>query len=351
MTRLKFVVWLHWRSFGLSPMTRRLLALLTLLATLSPPVLAAPGPADPVSTHGRLQAAGNRIVGADGRPVSLAGVSFGWSQWEAARFYNADTVNWLKQDWHASIVRAALGLHQEPGSYLQDPKGNRARVMAVVDAAIATGLYVLIDWHDHHAEQHAAQAVAFFTDMAQRYGHQPNVIYEIYNEPLRNASWAHDVKPYAEKVIAAIRAVDPDNLIVVGTPNYSQHVDEAAADPIKDPNVAYVLHFYAGTHKADLRGRAEKALALGAPLFVTEWGTCDASGDGAVDETSVREWLAFMRTHQLSHCNWAVSDKRETAAIVHPRASSKGHWKDTDLTPSGKLARDIVRRWSTEKQR
>jgi endoglucanase len=298
-----------------------------------------------VSEHGRLQVAGNRIVGAHGQPVSLAGVSFGWSQWEAARFYNAGTVNWLRQGWNASIVRAALGVHQEPGSYLQDPKANRKRVTAVIDAAIAADLYVLIDWHDHHAEDHTDLAVAFFTDMAQRYGHRPNVIYEIYNEPLV-ISWPDKIKPYAEKVIAAIRAHDPDNLIVVGTPAWSQRVDVAAADPIKDPNVAYSLHFYAGTHKADLRAKAERALELGAALFVTEWGTCNADGRGPVDEASVREWLDFMRRHQLSHCNWAVYDKPETAAIVRPGAPAKGGWEDTDLTPSGKLAREIVRNWN-----
>lgn len=307
-----------------------------------PPAPAAPGI---VSEHGRLQVSGNRIVGAHGRPVSLAGVSFGWSQWQAARFYNAGTVAWLKQDWHASIVRAALGVHHEPGSYLQDPAANRARVMAVIDAALANDLYVLIDWHDHHAHEHTELAVAFFTDMARRYGDRPNIIYEIYNEPLKTASWSRDVKPYAEKVIAAIRAIDPDNLIVVGTPAWSQDVDVAAADPIKDPNVAYTLHFYAGTHKAELRAKAVKALNLGAALFVTEWGTCDASGQGGFDEASTREWMAFMREHQLSHCNWGIYDKRETASIVRPGAPAKGGWKDTDLTPSGKLARDLVRHW------
>lgn len=312
----------------------------------NPPAPAAPGI---VSEHGRLQVAGNRIVGAHGRPISLAGVSFGWSQWEAARFYNAGTVNWLKQDWNASIVRAALGLHHEPGSYLQKPAANRARVTAVVDAAIAADLYVLIDWHDHHAEDRTDLAVAFFTDMAKRYGHLPNVIYEIYNEPLV-ISWPDKIKPYAEKVIAAIRAHDPDNLIIVGTPRWSQDVDVAAADPIKDPNLAYTLHFYAGTHKNSLRAKAEKALALGAALMVTEWGTCNADGKGPVDEASVREWMDFIRRHELSHCNWGIYDKRETASIVRPRAPAKGGWKDSDLTPSGKLARDLVRGWSVEKQ-
>lgn len=328
-------------------LTFLLVALATALISITG-LAAAASPAAPgiVATHGRLQVAGNRIVGEHGRPVSLAGVSYGWSQWEAARFYNAGTVNWLKKDWNAQIVRAALGLHQEPGSYLQKPAANQARVTAVVDAALAADLYVLIDWHDHHAHEHTDRAVAFFGDMARRYGHRPHVIYEIYNEPLGNANWTRDVKPYAERVIAAIRAADPDNLIVVGTPTWAQDVDIAAADPIKDPNVAYSLHFYAGTHKAELRAKAEKAMQLGAALFVTEWGTCNADGKGPVDEASVREWMDFMRRHQLSHCNWGIYDKRETASIIHPGAASDGGWKDTDLTPSGRLAREIVRGWT-----
>ncbi len=297
-----------------------------------------------VRAHGRLHTAGNRLVGADGRPVSLAGVSYGWSQWEAARFYNADVVNWLKQDWHATIIRAPLGIHEEDG-YLQHPARNLARVTRVVDAAIAAEVYVIIDWHDHQAQLHSEQAVAFFSDMARRYGKHPNIIYEIFNEPKTGLTWARDVKPYAEKVIAAIRAIDADNLIVVGTPNFSQNVDVAAADPLKDPNVAYVLHFYAGTHKQGLRAKALKALELGAPLFVTEWGTCDASGKGPIDEKSVGEWFAFMHEHQLSHCNWAVYDKSETAAIVHRSAGSKGHWREDDLSPSGKYARTLIRGW------
>lgn len=324
----------------------RSLFLLAACTAVLLPAAPAAAPQSPgiVTEHGRLQVAGNRIVGAHGRPVSLAGVSFGWSQWEAARFYNAGTVNWLKQDWNASIIRAALGLHREPGSYLQKPQANLKRVTAVIDAAIAADLYVLIDWHDHHAEDHADLAVAFFADMAKRYGHLPHVIYEIYNEPLV-ISWPDKIKPYAEKVIAAIRAHDPDNLIVVGTPAWSQRVDLAAADPIKDSNVAYSLHFYAGTHKADLRAKAERALGLGAALFVTEWGTCNADGKGPVDEASVREWLDFLRRHQLSHCNWAVYDKAETAAIIRPGAPAKGGWKDTHLSPSGRYVREIVRSW------
>jgi endoglucanase len=304
---------------------KKILLPLLLLATLtafngcsttSIPPDPTPGP---VSLHGRLHTDGHRIVGADGRPVSLAGVSFGWSQWQAARFYNQGVVNWLKQDWHAGIVRAALGI--DPKGYLNHPEVNQERVVRVIDAAIADDLYVIIDWHDHQANEHPALAVAFFTEMARRYGTKPNIIYEIFNEPFKGLTWARDVKPYAEQVVAAIRAVDPANLIVVGTSNFSQDVDIAAADPIKDANLAYTLHFYAGTHKQRLRD------------------------NGKIDAASTEAWMAFMREWQLSHCNWAVYDKAETASILLPSAASRGPWRDEDLSPSGRYARTLIRAW------
>lgn len=306
--------------------------------------LASRAAAGPVSDHGLLHVNGPKLVGADGRTVSLAGVSFGWSQWEAAPYYNAKVVNWLQQDWKASLVRAALGVHEK--GFLTNPEAEKARVCAVVDAAIAADMYVLIDWHDHHANEHTALAVAFFSEMARKYGRQPHVIYEIFNEPIKGLTWGKDVKPYAEKVIAAIRAIDPDNLIIVGTPNWSQDVDLAAADRIKAENLAYALHFYAGSHKEALRAKAVTALELGLPLFVTEWGTCDASGAGGVDVASTQVWMDFMRKWQLSHCNWGIYDKAETAAIIVPGASARGGWTVKQLTESGRLAREWVRSWA-----
>ena len=266
-------------------------------------------------------------------------MSLFWSQWEGD-YYNAETIAWLKKDWGITIVRAASGVGRDG----QVDSSDLPKIKAVIDAAIAQDLYVIIDWHDHHAENHTAAAVAFFTDMAKTYGTHPHVIYEIYNEPLR-VSWSDVIKPYAEEVIAAIRAQDPDNLIIVGTPFWSQRVDHAAADRLTDPNIAYTLHFYAGTHKAELRAIAETALDAGVALFVTEWGTVNADGDGAVDQESVTEWMAFLRQHQLSHLNWAVSNKDEGASILKPEVESLSDWSDDQLTESGRLVRDLIRSW------
>jgi endoglucanase len=294
-----------------------------------------------VSDHGRLRTAGNRIVSEHGEPVALSGMSFFWSQWRG-EFYTAETVDWLVKDWKITLARAALGVHDGPVGYQQQPAAEKAKIKRVIDAAIANDIYVLIDWHDHHAQNHVEDAVAFFSEMATTYGSTPHVIYEIYNEP-RKVSWSGVIKPYAEKVIAAIRAHDPDNLIIVGTPKWSQRVDQAAADPLGDSNVAYTLHFYAGTHKAELRAIAQTALDAGLPLMVTEWGTMDLTGDGKIDPTSVAQWMAFMKANHLSHASWAVSNKDETAAILKPHVTKLSGWTDDDLTPNGRLLRTLLR--------
>lgn len=303
---------------------------------------------EPVSVHGALSVSGTQIVDESGSPVSFAGSSLFWSNtgFGAEEFYNENVVDWIQQDWNSTIVRAAMGV-DEYGGYLSDPAGNENRVTTVVDAAIANGMYVIIDWHSHHAEDYRDDAIDFFREMAQRYGDTPNVIYEIYNEPL-SVSWSNTIKPYAEAVIEEIRAIDPDNLIIVGTPFFSQDVDVASQDPILGyDNIAYTLHFYAGTHGASLRQKAQTAIDNGIALMVTEWGTVNADGDGAVDEFSTQQWMSFLDQNNISHLNWALNDKMEGASSLRPNASAVGGWSDSDLTTSGLLVRDIIRNWNS----
>ena len=295
-----------------------------------------------VQKHGLLQVNGNRIVDKDNELVCFAGNSFFWSNdnWGGERFYKFEVVSWLKLDWKATIVRAAMGV-EDPGGYLDNKVSNKNRVITIVDAAIDEGLYVIIDWHSHHAEDNTNEAVSFFEEMADLYGEYDNVIYEIYNEPL-DVSWSATIKPYADSVISAIRAIDPDNLIVVGTPEWSQRVDLAAADPITNhSNIAYTLHFYTIYHQQWLRDRASAALDDGIALFITEWGSI---GYSQVD-SEANEWMTWCFENKISHCNWAVNDKEEEWSILVPGASTSGGWVDDDLTDAGKLAKNIIKNW------
>jgi polyisoprenoid-binding protein YceI len=282
---------------------------------------------------------GNKVT-ANGQPANLAGMSLFWSNtgWGGEKYYNAQTVAWLKSDWKANLVRVAMGV-EEAGGYLSD-SSNKTRAMTVIDAAIANNMYVIIDWHTHTAEANKAAAITFFKEMATKYSNYNNVIYEVYNEPLQ-VSWSNVIKPYATDVIKEIRAIDPDNLIIVGTPTWSQDVDVASQDKITAySNIAYTLHFYAGTHKQSLRDKAQTALNNGIALFVTEWGSVNADGNGAVDVTETNTWLNFLKTNGISHANWALNDKAEGSSALVPNASANGGWTAAQLTTSGTLVRN-----------
>ncbi|MCW3789523.1 glycoside hydrolase family 5 protein [Plebeiibacterium sediminum] len=300
----------------------------------------------PVEKNGALSVTGNKILNKNGDTVSLAGNSLFWSNtnWGGDKFYTKDVVKWLVNDWNTAIIRVAMGVEVN-GGYLNDVT-NKQKVKTIVNAAIENGIYVIIDWHSHHAEDYQNEAITFFKEMAQQYGKYENVIYEIYNEPLNNICWSKTIKPYAEAVINSIRTYDPDNLIVVGSPSWSQNVDIVSLDPItKYKNIAYSLHFYAGSHGDKLRQKAQKALDNGIALMVTEWGTVNADGDGKVAIKEVEAWMKFIADNQLIHCNWAVNNKKEGASILKPNTNIDGNWSDSDLTESGVIVKDIIKSW------
>ncbi len=271
--------------------------------------ITAPPYADsPVEYYGELKVSGNQIISENtGRNAQVTGMSFFWSNW-SAKYYKAEYVRRMADEFGCEIVRASYGIN---GSVPYDVS-DVDRIKVIVEAAIDEGLYVIIDWHAHDAHLNCAEAVSFFSMMASEYGQYDNVIFEVYNEPTQ-VKWS-DVKAYAEEVISAIRK-HSDNLIIVGSPTWSQDVDKAAADPIDDPNTAYTLHFYAGTHKKWLRDRAERAMADGIALFVTEWGSVNADGNGKADKTSTLEWVNWCNKNGISMCNWAINDKAEGSSI------------------------------------
>ena len=294
----------------------------------------------PVVRHGSLSVKGAELLDAKGEPVVLRGKAFGWDNWWP-QYYNADVVRWLRDDWCVDVVRPAMGI--EPGgAYLQNSEASTSRITTVVDAAIAANVYVIIDWHAHHL--HEKEAVEFFSDMAERYGKQPHVIYEIVNEPEKKETWP-EVKAYATAVIAAIRRHDPDNVVIVGSPEWDQRIDLVAAAPLEGQvNVMYSVHFYAATHGQWLRDRTQSALRAGIPVFVTESSGAEASGQGANDYGEWKAWIDFMEQNRVSYLNYSVSDKAgETISVLVPGANSSGGWSDAELTESGRYVRTLLR--------
>ena len=298
----------------------------------------------PVAINGKLQVNGTQLCNQNGEAIMLRGASFGWHNlWP--RFYNRKAVAWLAADWKCNVVRASMGVGLDD-SYLENPEFALKCMTNVIDGAIKQGIYVIIDFHSHKI--HTEEAKTFFTLMAKKYGNNPNVIYEIFNEP-DYYTWP-EVKAYSEELIKTIRAIDADNIILVGSPHWDQDIHLVAEDPIKgQSNLMYTMHFYAGTHKQWLRDRTDAAIAKGIPIFVSECAGMEATGDGPVDEVEWKAFLDWMEARKISWIVWSVSDKNETCSMLLPRASAEGNWTDDLIKSWGKISRESIRKGNLKK--
>lgn len=301
-----------------------------------------PGPSvapedTPVGIHGQLHVQGTKLTDEHGNPTQLKGMSSMWLNWEPTGYAESlEGLRWMRDNWRLQIIRAAMGVAEQPGdgAYLEDKEKAKRQVRTIVENAIELGVYVLIDWHDHHALDNEAEAIAFFTEMAQEYAGVPNVLYELFNEPL-DVDWGTQLRPYHTNVSAAIRAHDTNNVIVMGTPNWSQDVDVAALNPVEGTNLMYTLHFYACDHTANVRAKGVTALANGLPLFVTEWGATPA--DGGVEEPIVCEaeaqaWHDWMDSESISWAAWKLDGCADTTCIFKNRnVPVDGGWTEDML--------------------
>lgn len=293
----------------------------------------------PVKEYGQLSVEGRFLTGQNGKPLMLSGVSYGWHNWWP-RFYNKQSVKWLAEDWGCNVVRAAMGVGPK-GSYLDRKEWSVEKIETVINGAIENNIYVIIDWHSHAI--HEKEAKEFFSEMAKKYGKHPHVIYEIFNEPVKD-SW-DQVKKYSIEVIKAIREFDPDNVILVGCPHWDQDIHIVADSPIEGyNNLMYTVHFYAATHKKSLRERGDYAVSKGIPLFISESAGMEASGNGAINYEEWYEWIDWMKTNKISWVSWSISDKNETCSMLKTSASDFGNWKEDDLKESGLKTRELMRK-------
>ncbi len=298
-----------------------------------------------VSDCGQLSVKGADLVDKSGTPVQLRGVSTHGIQW-FPQFANKNAFKHLRDEWNVNVIRLAMYSGAGEGYTDSTKAGIEQTVQNAVDACIELDMYVIIDWHvlqDQSPQVRKADALRFFGYMSEKYGDYPNVIYEICNEPNGYATWDGDIKPYAEEVIPVIRKNDPDSVIIVGTPTWSQDIDKAMANPLKYDNVMYALHYYAATHTDWLRDRLKNCYSKGLPIMVTEFGNCDASGGGANNWNEAQKWFDLLDSLNISYMTWALADKNETCCLLKPGADANGGWTDDWLSDNGKHMKDWLR--------
>lgn len=316
-------------------------------AETEPAVSEAPSVDDstPYGQHGALHVENGKLTDADGNTVQLYGMSTHGIAW-FPQYINYDSFRTLRDDWNTNCIRLAM-YTAEYGGYCAggDKEQLKQLVRDGVSYATELGMYVIVDWHilsDCDPNQNKDEAIAFFREISETFADNDNVLYEICNEPNSGTSW-DSIKSYAEEVIPVIREQKPDAVILVGTPTWSQEIDKAAASPLTFDNVMYTLHFYAGTHKDDLRNRLETCAQNNLPVFVSEFGMCDASGNGANDFDSTTKWLDLLNKYQISFCCWNLANKDESSSVFKAASTALSDWTDEDFNESGRWIRDYFR--------
>ncbi len=289
------------------------------------------------ASAGALSVKGSQLVDKGGKPIQLTGISTHGLAWYPA-YVNDACFHQLRNEWNANVVRLAM-YTEEYGGYCTG--ANKSDLVSLVKngvrLATSNDLYAIVDWHilsDGNPLRHVDEAKSFFADVSSTFRNNVNVIYEICNEPNGGTSW-NDIKSYANQIIPVIRKNDPDAVIIVGTPTWSQEVDKAASSRLSYSNVMYALHFYAATHKDDLRNRLIRTVREGLPVFVSEFGICDASGNGSIDQGSANTWIATLNDLGVSWCMWSLSNKPESASAIKSTCSATSGFGTSDLTESG----------------
>lgn len=312
-----------------------------------PPAPSDPKGSTPVSQHGQLSVKNGQLVDKNGKGYQLRGMSTHGLTW-FPEFVNESAFKTLRDDWNTNVVRLAMYVDEWGNGqcYMGNKSGSLELLEKGVDICIKLDMYVIIDWHvlnPGDPSKYTNEAKSFFETVSKRYAKYPNVIYEICNEPNGGASWSGNIKPYAEKIIPVIRKNAPNSVIIVGTPTWSQEIDKPLSDPLSYKNVMYAFHFYAATH-AGLRSNVENCVAQGLPVFVSEFGTCDASGGGANDFNETQKWLSYFDKQGISYCNWSICNKDETCSVLRPGTSANGNWSESNLTENGKWMRNWFRK-------
>ena len=300
--------------------------------------------------HGALHVQGRHLIDSKGNITVLKGLStHNLSLYP--EYINEELFTQFVDTYNISLIRLAMYSAEadDVKGYSDGSESHRKEledlIVTGVEICAKLGIYCMVDWHilfDYNPNMHRDSACEFFKNITKKLANYDNVIYEICNEPNMNLKTGSDkctwqsITEYANIIIPVIRENDPSKIIIVGTPVWSQKVNQAADAPLDYDNIMYTLHFYADSHKDELRSILDYALNKDLPVFVSEFGICDASGNGPINDDETNKWLDKLNNNSISYCLWNISNKNETSSIFKPSFTGHTHFESDDLSECGK---------------
>ena len=290
--------------------------------------------------HGKISVKGPDLVDQNGEKFQLIGLSTHGLQW-FSRYVNRGTFAAIKNEFGINVIRLAM-YTSEDGYCTSEANKERLYKTVVEGVKYATeiGLYVIVDWHMVGAEDDRDKnplfykdlSMEFFSRISKEFKDYDNVLYEIMNEPNGSTTW-EDCKTYANLVIPKIRE-NTDAIILVGNPNWTSNLNVVMKDPLVGyDNIMYTYHFYAASHKQTYQ--VTNAYSKGFPVFISEHGGMEASGDGAIDYQSIQTWYKLLDERNISYVAWNISNSKGSASIIKNGDDTITDFRDIHLKEWG----------------
>jgi endoglucanase len=279
-----------------------------------------------------LHTEGNQLKDPDGNTVILRGVSMidigAEESWYGGIYNNIDRlVN--KNDsqgsspgWYTKIIRIPVIPYdsgfQSPIPYVNGSDDfYNTLLRPVIDYCKQKDVYAIIDWHYvDDVNIHAQTTTEFWTYIAPKFANDSHVLFELYNEPINNNSSEAEnwnvVRGYMQNWYNIVRAAAPDNLILVGTPTWSQVLTPTINNPINGNNIMYVVHTYP-SHWGNSWNRDQiSQTAQVHPLIMTEWGFSQSNEEpGSIAYGSISDYgqplMDFIESRGISNTAWCAN--------------------------------------------
>lgn len=289
-----------------------------------------------------LHVDGNRIKDPSGNDVILRGVCTAdpkrLDTTASDRAKNAEQVIDLATDpnrgWYSRVIHlpvhpADIGGHRAgesptPVAFSRDQLNRylENHLDGAVERCRRNGVYCIVDYHRHRqnnwTDPDLDEEVRLFWDtVAPRYADRSHVLYEMFKEPAKpgfgdmEEIWS-TYRETAQPWVDLIRKHAPKNLVLIGSPRWSQFPQGATRyGEFEGENLVYTLtvypsHVWLG-ERIEVDEFTESAWKE-IPLFVTEWGyepdadralyrgTTDGYGE------MMREWLSDRPIHWTAWC-------------------------------------------------
>lgn len=301
------------------------------------------------STHGKLQVVGPDLVDQYGEKFQLIGLSTHGLHW-FGKYVNYETFEALRNGFGINVIR--LSLYTSEGGYCETTSSKKEALFNLVcngiEYATQLDMYVIIDWHMLGAEDvrdknplfYKNEAVEFFSKITEKYKGYENILFDIMNEPSGNTTWK-DCKEYANLVIPVIRE-NSDGIVLVGNPKWTSDLASVMASPLEGyTNIMYSYHFYAGDHTETTI--VKQAYKAGIPVFISEHGGMENSGDGPMYYDDINRWYRDLDSLNISYVAWNISNSSGSASIFKALSSNLTSTDDDNLKEWGIFYRTHVR--------